>query len=161
MTISDQQLPNPIKKIRSELGYTQREFADIADVTEQVVLKTEQGLYPNLPPSMSHTAKHLSNLSVGILEAMYLDWINQELLKVKLPEPNSAAEPWRSTDTFPGWRMEVCRLNKVANSVNGLAKLLKLNPYVLQKWEGGILKAVPVQLIERIAFIRGAFREGE
>lgn len=156
-TIGAQQIENPIRKIRTDLGYTQREFADIADVTEQVVLKTEQGLYPNLPPSMSHTAKHLSNLSVGLLEAAYLDWINQELLKVKLPPETDTR--WRSQQDFPAWRMEVCRANKVANSVNGLSKLLKLNPYVLQKWEGGILKAVPIQLIERLAFIRGAFDE--
>lgn len=156
MSIQDVNLPNPIRKIRTELRLTQNDAAVIADVTEQVILKAEQGLYPTLPPSVLFTFSNLSNLSVGIIEAMYEDWINQELLKVKLPV-GSLKDAWKSADTFAEWRDAACSINKVHNSINGLAKLLKLNPYVLQKYKDGKLKATPLQLVERISFIEGAF----
>lgn len=155
MSIADQQIPNPIKKIRTELHMTQREAADVCEVTEQVVLKTEQGLYPTVPPSVLFAFASLSNLSVGLIEASYEDWINQELRKVKVPTNTFMTDFWNSATTFPEWRGLVCALNDVPNSVNAFCKLFKMNPYVIQKYEGGKLKATPVQLVERVAYIKG------
>lgn len=156
MTISDQRIQNPIKKIREELNLTQKEYAKLACVTEQVVLKAEQGLYPTLPPSIMRVAVTESNLSVGLIEAMYEDWILQELRDVKLPTTFVPSQVgFYTPDQFIGWRAVVCRMNGVPNSVNGFCKLFKINPYVIQKYEGGKMKSIPLQLVERIAFIRG------
>ena len=149
------EISNPIRKIREELGLTQSALADVAGVTEQVILKTEQGLYPTIPPSTMRAMAHLSNLSVGLIEALYEDWINQELRKVKLPTGNVLAEAWNSRHTFHGWRVVVCRLNSVPDSVNSFCKLFKMNPYVIQKYETGKMRQTPLQLVERVAYIKG------
>lgn len=148
-------IENPVKKIRKDLNLTQREAASIAGVTEQVILKTEQGLYPTMPPSVLYSFGHLSNLSVGLIEAMYEDWINQELRTVKLPQAVGLYDAWTSRYEFRGWRTVVCRLNDVSDTVNSFCKLFKMNPYVIQKYESGKLKQTPLQLVERVAYMRG------
>lgn len=134
---------------------SQREAAVICEVTEQVVLKTEQGLYPTIPPSVLFAFSNLSNLSVGLIEASYEDWIMQELRKVALPKNTFMTDFWQSATTFREWRGLVCALNDVPNSVNSFCKLFKMNPYVIQKYEGGKLKSTPVQLTERVAYMKG------
>lgn len=149
-------MDNPIKAIRDELHLTQKEAASLCGVTEQVILKTEQGLYPTIGPSVLLSMAELSGVSVGIIEAQYEEWLQQELKTVKLlpPEMDQAYKDFRN---FPLWREMTCHLNGVPNSVNSLCKLFKLNPYVIQKYEAGRLKQAPLQLEERIAYIRGTF----
>ncbi len=146
---------NPIKRLRTELGMTQSTAASIAGVTEQVILKTEQGLYPTMPPSVLYSFAELSGLSVGIIAAMYDDWINEALLTVKLPQAVGLDEAYLNRFEFHGWKTVVCRLNGVPDTVNSFCKLFKMNPYVIQKYESGKLKQAPLQLVERVAFIKG------
>ena len=144
---------NPISKIRKELRLTQKELAQRANITEQVVLKAEQGLYPTLPPSLLRTTDYLAGLPQNSIENRYEAWIDEELLKVKLP----SASHHMVTDriNFVNWRSTVCGMNQVPDSVNSFCKLMKIHPYVIQKYESGKMKGVPVQLIERIVFIKG------
>lgn len=143
---------NPIKILRISCGLTQRALASLAGVTEQVVLKTEQGLYPAIPPSMYAVARVLDpSINLEALAFTYENWILQELDTVRLPPTNNYGTP----NEFIQWRAHLCLLNKVPNSVNSFCKLMKINPYVIQKYEAGRLKQVPVQLIERIAYIKG------
>ncbi len=143
---------NPVKDARLSVGLTQREMASLAGVTEQVVLKTEQGLYPSIPPSMYGVLKVLDpNADLDQVAFQYENWILQELGHVKLPSVGSYDTPVG----FISWRAHVCLLNNVQNSVSGFCKLMKINPYVIQKYEAGRLKQTPVQLVERIAYIKG------
>ena len=144
---------NPIVALRKELRITQKELAEQAHITEQVVLKAEQGLYPTLPPSLLRMVSQLSELAPGLIEANYEAWINEELKKTKLPSVGN--QMVTNPVNFKEWRQKVCELNDVPNSVNGLCKLLKIHPYVIQKYESGRMKGVPIQLIERIAYIKG------
>lgn len=144
---------NPISQIRKELRLTQKELAIRAGITEQVVLKAEQGLYPTLPPSLLRTVAYLTGLSQTRVETNYEEWIKSELSHVKLP----SASHHMVTDriNFVNWRSTVCGMNQVPDSVNSFCKLMKIHPYVIQKYESGKMKGVPIQLIERIVFIKG------
>jgi transcriptional regulator with XRE-family HTH domain len=145
---------NPLKELRIAYHLSQREAASICGITEQVILKTEQGLYPTMPPSVLYAFSAYVQVTPESLESEYEYWINAELLKVKLPvglpTPRTPAE-------FLQWRGHVCLLNKVPDTLNSFCKLFKINPYVMQKFEAGKLKQTPLQLVERIAFIRGEF----
>jgi DNA-binding XRE family transcriptional regulator len=150
--------PNPIKTIRSEAHKTQHEYASIAGVTEQVVMKTEQGLYPNIPPSILRVAAMLAGQRAYAIEEEYEAWIQEELRHVKLPPSVGRTNQIPKTPAeFIKWRKAVCELNDEPNSVVALAKLLKINPYVIQKFEAGRMKQTPMQIAERVAFIRGDF----
>lgn len=145
-------LVNPIKRIRETAGKTQKDYASLAGITEQVVLKVEQGLYPTLPPSIHRVAAMLSiTETMEGIEDEYEEWIKQELKSVKLPNTILPVSP----SDMVTWRSIVCRLNEQPNSVVALCKLLKINPYVIQKFEAGRMKQTPLQLAERIAYIKG------
>jgi transcriptional regulator with XRE-family HTH domain len=145
---------NPIKILRMELGLTQGALASIAGITEQVILKSEQGLYPTLPPTVLRALSKVTGISESNIEAQYEEWINSELKLVELPP---ATLKFDTPESFLLWKAELCTLNEVPNSVVAVCKLLKINPYVIQKYEAGRLKQTPLQLVERVAFIRGVF----
>jgi DNA-binding XRE family transcriptional regulator len=145
---------NPIKILRMELGLTQGALASIAGITEQVILKSEQGLYPTLPPTVLRALSKVTGISEANIEAQYEEWINSELRQVVLP---SVGLKFDTPESFLLWKAELCTLNEVPNSVVAVCKLLKINPYVIQKYEAGRLKQTPLQLVERVAFIRGVF----
>lgn len=144
---------NPIKTIRTTRNITQHEFANIAGVGEQVVMKTELGLYPNIPPSVLRVAAQLGQIPASVVEADYQAWIKEELRSVKLPNTPLPKTP----KEFIKWRHTLCGLNDEPDSQYALARLLKLNPYVIQKYEAGKMKQTPLQIAERVALIRGDF----
>lgn len=144
---------NPIKSFRAEFGLTQHALASLAGVTDQVVLKAEQGLYPTIQPSIESVMVSMSKVNTTIIRLEYEKWIEQELKEVKLP-PSSTDEAIKRPGTFDIWMVDICTINNVDSSINSFCKLLKLHPYVIQKWASGRMKHVPVQLVERVAFIR-------
>ena len=146
--------PNPIVTMRRyDLRLTQAELADRAHITEQVVLKAEQGVYPTLPPSLLRMLSYLSGASEDKIEKDYENWILSELKKVKLPSVGN--QMVTNYILFNEWRSTVCGINGVPDNINSFCKLMKIHPYVIQKYSAGKMKGVPVQLIERIGFIKG------
>ena len=144
---------NPIKLIRESNHLSQKAAASLCGITEQVILKTEQGLYPTMPPSVLGAFAELGGCTQNELEYRYEKWIDEELLKVKLPTTIDIAHP----SEFLHFRTIVCGINNMPDSVNAFCKLFKMNPYVIQKFEAGRLKQTPLQLVERIAYIKGEF----
>jgi DNA-binding XRE family transcriptional regulator len=146
-------MENPITSIRKEYRLTQKELSIRAGITEQVVLKAEQGLYPTMPPSLLRYLSYISETPSNVVEGKYESWIKIELAAVKLPSVGSHMV----TDyvLFNEWRSAVCNLNHVNDNINSFCKLLKIHPYVIQKYSAGKMKGVPVQLIERIGQIKG------
>jgi DNA-binding XRE family transcriptional regulator len=144
---------NPIKEIREGAHLSQREAASIAGITEQVVLKAEHGMYPTLPPSILKAFASISGEEANTIEYRYEKWIDEELRKIKLPSSVDIAHP----SEFLHFRSVVTKLNGVPDTTNSFCKLFKMNPYVIQKFEGGRLKQTPLQLVERIAYIKGEF----
>ncbi len=145
--------PNPITLIRKERRYTQKDIALKARITEQVVLKAEQGLYPTLPPSLLRTLACIADMKEAELERTYEAWIDSTLAAIKLPSVGNHMVTDRVL--FNDWMNTVCALNGVNSNINSFCKLMKIHPYVIQKYSSGKMKGVPVQLIHRIGQIKG------
>jgi len=146
-------MKNNITQIREDFNLTQKQIASQCAITEQVVLKAEQGMYPTMPPALLEGLHYLTGYSKARLESEYERWIDSELFKVRLPSTGNQMV----TDyvLFNEWRSTVCGMNKVPDNINSFCKLLKIHPYVIQKYSAGKMKGVPIQLVQRIAQIRG------
>jgi DNA-binding XRE family transcriptional regulator len=75
-------IENPIKRLRVQLRLTQTELAVKAQVTRQVVVLSEQGLYAH-PPAKVVAAVSRASLTddwtaESVLVANYMSWINQK-----------------------------------------------------------------------------------
>ena len=146
-------MENIVTRIRKDYRLTQKQIADTAGITEQVVLKAEQGLYPTLPPALLQSLHDLTGTRKVFLETEYERWIDESLANIKLPEVGNQMV----TDyiLFNEWRSTVCGMNHVPDNINAFCKLLKIHPYVIQKYSAGKMKGVPIQLIKRIGQIKG------
>ena len=146
-------MENIITQIRKDYRETQSSIAKLAGITEQVVLKAEQGMYPTMPPALLQALHDITGFSKARIESEYERWIDRELFKVRLPSTGNQMV----TDyiLFNEWRSAVCGMNKVPDNINSFCKLLKIHPYVIQKYSAGKMKGVPIQLVQRIAQIRG------
>lgn len=146
---------NPIRTYRDDYKLSQKDLARLAGITEQVVLKAEQGMYPTIPPALLWAIINLSGAASLYVKLQYEEWIVDELHKVSLPVGSD--QMIHDIVLFKDWKTAVCALNSVPDSVNQFCKLFKINPYVINKYISGKMKGVPVQLIERIATIRGVW----
>lgn len=145
---------NPVKKVREESHLTMKAFASLAGVTEQNVVRAEGGMFGSLPPSIIEAIKALTGLAYEDIVAAYEEWVEAELKEVKLPHPSSD-KMILDRATFVDWKYTVCALNDTPNTTVGFCKLFKMHPYVIDKWESGKLKSAPLQLVQRLAHMRG------
>lgn len=144
---------NPLKQYREEYNLSQKDLADRAGITEQVILKAEQGMYPTIPPALLWALCNITGYSSTAIEKSYEEWIWEALHNVKLPL--NADKMVTDHVLFRDWMGSTCALNDVADNVNSFCRLMKIHPYVISKYVSGKMKGVPVQLVERIATIRG------
>lgn len=145
---------NPIKEVRLDHNLTQKAFASLAGVTEQIVIRAEGGMFGTLPPSMINAIKVFTGESSLVIVDKYEDWVERELKEVKLPDASSD-HMILDRITFLDWKSTVCALNNVPNTGVGFCKLFKMHPHVIDKWESGKLKSAPLQLVQRLAHMRG------
>ncbi len=145
---------NPIKAYRAEYHLSQRDLASLCGVTEQVVLKAEQGVFPTMPPSLLEGIHTLSGDSKINIEASYEDWIKRELSNVGLPDRDHDRMLVDYIIFKDRYLPEVCRINSVPVSISGFCSIVKIHPYVIQKYVSGKMKETPRQLLERIEYIR-------
>lgn len=145
---------NPIKQVREDNHLTQRAFASLAGVSEQVVIRAEAGLFGTLPPSIIKAVQTFTHDSDRAITVAYERWIEKELTEVKLPNRESDSMIlYRSG--FTEWKDTVCALNNVPHTTWGFCGLFKMHPYVIEKWESGKMKSPPLQLVQRLAHMRG------
>jgi DNA-binding XRE family transcriptional regulator len=145
---------NPVKVVREEHNLTQRAFASLAGVTEQVVIRAESGMFGSLPPSIIEAVRTLNEWPSERITLEYESWVTKELSEVELLDPK-LDEMILNPKEFKDWMKAVCALNGVPNTSVGFCKLFKMHPYVIDKWISGRLKSAPIQLIQRLAHMRG------
>lgn len=145
---------NPIKAYRNEYHLSQRDLSSLCGITEQVVLKAEQGVFPTMPPSLLEGLSKLTGDSKGDIELSYEDWIKRELHTVDLPDISSDKLLQDHLLFKDNYLPQVCRLNNVPVTINSFCSLIKIHPYVIQKYASGKMKEAPRQLLERIYYIR-------
>lgn len=71
-------MKNPIKLKREQLQLTQAELAASAQVTRQVVVLCEQGLYKTPPESLLRTLCRMDFTSQAVLLANYACWVTHQ-----------------------------------------------------------------------------------
>lgn len=151
---------NPIKAYRTEYHLSQRDLSSLCGITEQVVLKAEQGVFPTMPPKLLAGLSTLTGDSKENIELSYEDWIKRELDTVILPDSNGD-KLLRDYILFKDhFLTAVCHLNNVPVTINSFCAVIKIHPYVIQKYASGKMKETPRQLLERIEYIRKGYNEG-
>jgi hypothetical protein len=117
-------------------------------------LKAEQGVFPTMPPALLNGLSTLTGDSKTNIEQSYEDWIKRELRNVDLPNA-SMDNLLRDFILFKDkYLPEVCRINNSPITVSSFCALVKIHPYVIQKFISGKMKETPRQLLERIEYIR-------
>lgn len=116
---------NPVKAARRYLGLTQLELADACGVSRQTVLRTEQGVYTSLPPSLG---EWLVKDVPGIYSA-YHAWqrAKRKASYGRLIEPYSFSS---FDNPFHRWRMDSGQSSRM-----GVCKDFCLHPAVVTKFE--------------------------
>lgn len=147
-------MQNPVREVREEHKLTIKAFASLAGVTEHVVIRAEGGMFGSLPPSILRSVEVLTGDKPDQITAAYERWVEYELSQVQLPAAkldHMIEEPI----SFQDWMVIVCDLNDVPKSAISFCKLFKMHPYVIEKWINGKLKSAPLQLVQRLAHMRG------
>lgn len=142
---------HPLAKFREVNHLSQDDVANLCGITRQIVLFTEQGIYPEIPPSILNGVKS----EYGMLETLswpnlHSAWIKEELDKVDIrpwigpfDSEGHSAFP-EDVNSFVAWR------NLVSDSVSGFGKLMKIQPVTIRKYESGATNNLPIQLVERL-----------
>lgn len=111
-------------------------------------------MFGTLPPSVVKAVQTFTGESYNDIVNTYERWVDKELMEVVLPHPEAdslIADP----ESFKNWKSTVCLLNDVPSTTVGFCKVFKLHPYVIEKWESGKMKQPPIQLVQRLAHMRG------
>lgn len=137
--------PHPIAQFRELHHLSQDDVANFCGITRQIITLCEQGVYPEIPPSIIKGFQNeFGQLTTYNWQEKHTAWINSELDKVNI-------EPWvqdmlqqQMPDSFIAWR------NEVSNSVSNFGKLMKIQPVTIRKYESGATNNLPIQLVERL-----------
>ena len=105
-----------------------------------------------MPPALLNGLSTLTGDSKTNIEQSYEDWIKRELRNVELPADGdkSISDPI----FFKEWMVRVCESNAVPTTINSFCSLIKIHPYMIQKYVSGKMKETPRQLLERVEYIR-------
>lgn len=147
---------NPLAKYKDDMGYTYDDLADQFAISRSVIQRAMEGAYPHLPPRIAETLAYVSGEPLNKVNSEYELYVNQELNRVALP-PVALTKDTELED-FDIWASVLLRINGV-NFVGrtphlSIARLLKLNVTVIQKFYTGETASLPAQIIERVDLIR-------
>jgi len=152
-------MEHPLALFRDSHHIAQDDLANLAGITRQIVVLTEQGVYPTIPPAIIKAIKYeYGPLATRGLNEYHHEWILQELDKVDISPLINIGAPDRlpvGVDTFVDWR------NLISDSVSNFGKTVKIQPVTIRKYESGATHNLPVQLQERLQYwgFSGAYIE--
>lgn len=139
---------NPLSQYRSLHNRSLADAAKDFGVSITYIRRVEQGVFPELSPDFIQKLSDMTGTSELRLGLEYHRWIEMELTSVELPiiplSRDTTVREWRI------WAGVLCDLNDIDYTVYGIAKLLKINPAILTKWENGKMDNIPAWIIERI-----------
>ncbi len=122
-------MPNPVKAARTQAGLTQAELAEKAQVTRQVVVLTEQGLYKQPPESVIRVLCRLDFTSHAVLLANYAGWVESQRY--------SHQHLFRPVDLriTPGDRWAALKSQVAGKSQQGFCRALVYQPSLVREFE--------------------------
>lgn len=140
---------NPLKEIREKNNLSQKAFASLAGVSEQVVIRNELGMFRDINPSILQTCLSVDTIHEEALKDRYELYILSELANVKLPYIPERG----SLDTIEGmkeFRKALTEANDMSDSNYSMCKLLKLHLYPIERYMKGRKDTAPIHVYERI-----------
>lgn len=143
-------MEHPIVEFRKEHHISQDELANTCGITRQILVFAEQGIYPELPPSIIDGIKdEYGLLSTADFQEKNTAYIRQELdaLDIRPWLGHTNGDPdMVPANSFVEWR------NLISDSVTNFGKLIKIQPITIRKYESGKTHNLPIQLVERLRY---------
>jgi len=147
---------NPLKEARLSLNLTQSELASQANITPNALIKYEQGLYPEPSPKILTaltTALDQDSDYPGVLTKAYYNWRMDKLLDARVVFRHNhvvrGLHPTGGISPFVCWRLYHLHISSRLE----FCKLLVLHPAVVQKYEEGQMRTMPVSLYETLVLV--------
>jgi len=139
-------MKNPVAAFREENSLTQDQLANYAEVTRQVVTKTEAGLFDYIPPSIMRVIEAYEGAAASDRQLAYTEWIDSTLKQTVNPELFPPVGEWfaEEINSFVDWRFTVNQ------SVNGFCTLMKIQPIIISNYEKGKTQNLPELLKQRL-----------
>lgn len=139
-------MKNPVAAFREENSLTQDQLANYAEVTRQVVTKTEAGLFDYIPPSIMNVITAYEGGAASARQLAYTEWIDTTLketvdIGIFVPVGQWVAE---EINSFLDWRFSINQ------SVNGFCTLMKIQPIIISNYEKGKTQNLPELLKQRL-----------
>ena len=141
-------MEHPLVVFREEHHLSQDDLANTCGITRQIVTFAEQGIYPELPPSIINGIKDEYGLfATESFQKRNKEYIKQELDKLDITSWILSPAWFNDPDaSFVKWR------NRIATSVTNFGKLIKIQPITIRKYESGATHNLPKQLVERLHY---------
>ena len=147
-------MKNPVKDFRAQLSLSLRDLANLANVTPLAIVRTEQGVFTNVPPNIVSAMLSTKLVVVGdyvlsdpdSIHEAYVAWqryqrrANFGKLTPELPPFKPMVSPllhWRLTSSLP--------------SQMGLCKAFCIHPSPVAQVETGKQRKLPTQLVDALA----------
>ena len=141
---------HPLAEYRHSIHYSQDDLANACGITRQIVTNTEAGIYSEVPPSILKGLREELGATPKEIDALadaHRNWILDELAGLNIGplinEEDYLQLP-ASVGSFTQWR------ELLSDSIAGFAKLMKLQPITIKKYETGQTNNLPQQLVDRL-----------
>lgn len=141
--------PNPLKEIREKNNLTLKEFGSLAGVSEQLVIRNENGLFTDINPSILKTCMYLDTVREQELKDRYDKYIMSSLANVTLPYVPKRGD-LDNLDDMLEFRKALTEANDMSDSNYSMCKLLKIHLYPIERFTKGRKDTAPVNLYDRI-----------
>lgn len=154
---------NPITEFREEHKLDQKDLAEYAGITSQVILRAEQGLYNSLPPSVAYAIGMLDRDAAFTIGEDYRKWqiLKLEANRARIGElmPNKYIMPGKlrlegDTDSIASF---VDFRYRFSESVMGFCKLFLIQQSIVSKYETGKMDNIPEIILERLDYLGYGF----
>ena len=155
---------NPLVIIRESIALSQDDLANSAGITRQIVTMTEAGIYSEIPPAILNALSDDFGIDTAALNLEYKKWVTQQICALNVREITSIERISElnkkdilhvripvGIKSFREWRNVLCESNGYhMDSLSSFARMVKIQPVTIRKYETGKTKKLPVQLVERL-----------
>lgn len=141
-------MSNPFSNFRTQSGLTYDQMSRRLEVSKTYLQRLIDGMIPNPTVEILQKLYEEGGERPAVSNIQYHEWIEEELNKVNFP-----VVPLNKDTTESEWmvyRALLCSINGIEDSTLAAARLLKINPAILSKWEAYNMKNIPSGILERI-----------
>ena len=141
---------HPLAEYRHSIHYSQDDLANVCGITRQIITNTEAGIYSEIPPSILKGLREELGATPKEIDALaeaHRQWIIDELAALNIsPLIDEHGDHFFPVGigSFTQWR------ELLSDSIAGFAKLMKLQPITIKKYETGQTNNLPQQLVDRL-----------